>query len=74
MSLRGFVAVMLGVRGMARRDLRVMGALFDRSRFMMLGGFAMMFGGFFVMLSGLSVVFCNFGCGSGHSLIPLHCA
>jgi hypothetical protein len=66
---RGFVAVMLGVSGMAMRDLCVMGGLFDRSRFMMLGGFAMMFRGLFVMLGGLSVMFCDLGCGGGHSLI-----
>ena len=52
MSLRGFIGVILGVSGMARRDLRVMGALFDPSRFMMFGGFLVMRSGLFVMLGG----------------------
>ena len=38
MSLRGFFGVMLGEHGIALPNLRVMGALFDRSSFMMLGG------------------------------------
>jgi hypothetical protein len=37
---------------MALRNLRVMGALFDRSSFVMLGGFLVMLSGFFVMLGG----------------------
>jgi hypothetical protein len=70
MSLRGFI----GVSGMARRDLRVMGALFDRSRFMMFGGFLVMLSGLFVMLGGLGVVFRNLGCRSGHCSFPSHLA
>jgi hypothetical protein len=69
MRLRGFIGVMLGVSGMARRDLRVMGALFDRSRFMMFGGFLVMLSGLFVMLGGLGVVFRNLGCCNGHLLV-----
>jgi hypothetical protein len=74
MSLRGFIGVILGVSGMARRDLRVMGALFDRSRFMMFGGFLVMLSGLFVMLGGLGVVFRNLGCRSGHCSFPSHLA
>jgi hypothetical protein len=70
MSLRGFIGVILGVHGMALRDLRVMGTLFGRSRSMMLGGFLMMLSGPFVMLSGLGVVFCNLGWCNGHSFCP----
>jgi hypothetical protein len=73
MSLRGFAGVMLGIHGMALRNLRVMGTLFDRSSFVMLGGFLVMVGGLFVMLSGLGVVFCNLGF-SGHCFIPSHLA
>ncbi len=67
MRLRGFFGVVLGVLRMALRNLRVMGALFGRSRFMMLGGFLMMLGGLFMMLGGLSVVFSNL-CWSSHKL------
>jgi hypothetical protein len=70
---RGFVGVMFGVRSMARRDLGVMGGLFDGSRFMMLGGLAMMFGGLLVVLSGLGVVFCNLRCRGGHVTFPSCC-
>jgi hypothetical protein len=73
MSLRSFVGVVLGMHGMALRNLRVMSALFDRSSFVMLGGFLVMLGGLFVMLSGLGVVFCNLGF-SGHCSIPSHFA
>jgi hypothetical protein len=69
MSLRGFIGVIFGLHGMALRNLRVMGALFDRSSFMMLGGFLVMLRGLFVMLGGLGVVFCNLGC-SGHCTFP----
>jgi hypothetical protein len=74
MSLRRFIGVMLGVHGMALRNLRVMGTLFDRSRSMMLGGFLMMLSGLFVMLGGLGVVFCNLGWCNGHSCCPSHSA
>jgi hypothetical protein len=67
MSLRGFIGVILGVHGMALRNLRVMGALFDRSRSIMLGGFLM-------MLGGLGVVFCNLGWCNGHCCFPSHFA
>ncbi len=50
-SLGGFIGVKFGVRGMALRNLRVMGAFFGRSGFMMLGGFLVMLSGLFVMLS-----------------------
>jgi hypothetical protein len=74
MSLRGFIGVILGVHGMALRNLRVMGALFDRSRSIMLGGFLMMLSGLFVMLGGLGVVFCNLGWCNGHCCVPSHFA
>jgi hypothetical protein len=51
---------------MARRDLRVMGALFDCSRFMMFSGLLVMLTGLLVMLGGLGVMFRNLGCRSGH--------
>ena len=73
MSLRGFVGVMLGKHGMPVRNLRVMGALFDRSSFMMLCGFLVMLSGLFVMQGGLGVVFCNRGF-SGHWSFPSHFA
>jgi hypothetical protein len=74
MSLRGFIGVILGVHGMALRNLRVMGALFDRSRSIMLDGFLMMLSGLFVMLGGLGVVFCNLGWRNGHCCCPSHFA
>jgi hypothetical protein len=73
MSLSCFVRMMLCVHGMALRDLRVMGALFDRSGCMMLGSFLVMLSSLFVMLGGLGVVFCNLGC-SGHCSLPSHFA
>ena len=74
MSLRGFLEMILRVHGVAVRNLRVMGALFDRSRFMMPGGFLMMLSSFLVMMGGLSVVFCNLGCRNGHCFFPSHYA
>jgi hypothetical protein len=64
--LRGFRGVMLGVRGMTRRDLRVVRGLLDRSRLMMLCGFMMMLGRLFMVLGGLRVVFCNLRRCGGH--------
>jgi hypothetical protein len=67
MSLRGFIGVIFGVHRMALSNLRVVGALFDRSRFMVLGGFLIMLSGLFVMLGGLGVVFCDLGWCNCHS-------
>ena len=67
--LGGFLGVMLGVRGVARRDLRVMRGLLDRSRLMMLRGFVMVLGRLFVMLGGLGVVLGDLGCSGGHGWV-----
>jgi hypothetical protein len=69
-SLRGFLGVMRGMRGMAMRHHRVMGSLFNRSRLVVLGGFAMVLCGRFMMLGSADMMFCNFGC--SHCSFPSH--
>ncbi len=70
MCFRGFFLVIPSVRGMAKRHLRMIGTLFDRTSFVVLGGFAMVLRGRFMMLSSLGVVFCNLRFGSGHCFFP----
>jgi hypothetical protein len=52
----------------------VMSGLLDRSRFVVLGGFAMVLRGFVMMLSSLGVVFCDLGFACGHCFFPSHSA
>lgn len=55
--LSGFRAMMLGVQGMAVRDLCVMGALFVVACFMVLSRLLVMFRGGFMMAGSLAMMF-----------------
>jgi hypothetical protein len=70
MRFGGFFGVMLGVRGVARRHLRVVRGRLDCACLVMLRGFVMMLGGLFVMLGGLGVMFCSLCCRGGHVTFP----
>jgi hypothetical protein len=74
MGFRSLLLVIPGVRAMAICHLRVMSGLLDRSRIVVLGGFAMVLSGFVMMLSSLGVVFCDLGFACGHCFFPSHSA